>query len=319
MKKMAIVLGVLIATSLALAGVDITATHEGNGVVRIDYASDANVSAFALEVTVNNGVISSISNYHTGDCNATNKGHGIFPGNFNRYIDANNPNWSDPNYTPVADPCDPGAAGTGLGTGKIIIEMGALYEDSNKPPLSGTLFKINCSNDCNLSVVANALRGKVVLTDFSEVDPNVAGATNIPVSLDCFPSNDPCYATWVAIGKPECWCYYAQCYGDADGLVDGGPKVGGYYHVGSPDLTALATCWKKKYTSVAEANCVNYTCADFDHAVDGGPKVGGYYRVGSPDLTILATNWKKKGMAGEPNCVNLEDCGGTLGQTCPAE
>jgi hypothetical protein len=219
MKKIAIVLGVLVFAAPALAEVAITATDEGSGVAKIAYASDVNVSAFALEITVTDGNISSISDYHVGDCNATEQGYGIFPANFNRYIDANNPDWDNANYTPVADACDPGAAGTGLGTVKIIVEMGALYEDGNQPPLSGTLCKVTVTEACYLSVVANALRGKVVLTDFSEVDPNVAGATSVPMVFDCFPScRSGEYAEWVSVGKPDSWCNVRQCNGDADGI-----------------------------------------------------------------------------------------------------
>lgn len=293
MKKMAIVLGILIVASPALAGVDITATHEGGGVVRIDYASDANVSAFALEVTVDNGVISNVTDYHVGDCNATKKGYGIFPANFHRYINPNSPNWNDPCYTPVADPCDPGAAGSGFNKNKVILEMGALYEDGNQPGLSGTLCRVTCSADCNLSVVANALRGKVVLTDFNDVDPNVASATNIPVVTECFPSCHPDYAEWVAVGKPDSWCYPRQCHGDADGQTEQPGKV--VYWVGYNDLTVFINCWQDKLGLPASLP------ADFDHDTEQPGKV--VYRVGYNDLYIFIDNWQDK-LGSPPDCLD---------------
>jgi hypothetical protein len=299
MKKMAIVLGILIVASPALAGVDITGTHEGGGVVRIDYATDANVSAFALEVTVDNGTISAVTDYHVGDCNATNKGYGIFPANFHRYIDANNPNWNDPCYTPVAHASDQGAAGTGIGFNKVILEMGALYVDGNQPALSGTLCKVTCSADCNLSVAANALRGKVVLTDFNEVDPNVA---SFPVSvvIDCFPScRSGEYAEWVSVGKPDSWCNSRQCYGDADGLENEyGPPTPPIVPqpkawVTSEDVTILIAGYCLAYGGDPEVD--TWIAADFNRqANEYGPPTPPIVpqptaRVTTEDVSILIT------------------------------
>jgi hypothetical protein len=296
MKKIAIVLGVLVFAAPALAEVAITATDEGSCTASIAYTSDANVSAFALEITVTGANIIDISDYHVGDCNAAERGYGIFPANFNRYIDANNPNWNDANYTPVADPCDPGAAGTGLGTDKIIIEMGALYEDGNQPSLSGTLCKVEVDGDCNLSVVANAMRGKVVLTDFSEVDPNVAGATDVPIICgepDCFPACHPDYTLWVNLGKPDSWCYPRQCRGDADGQTE---EIGkGTFWVGYNDLNIFIANFKDK------AGVTAALPADFDHATEEIGK--GTFRVGYNDLGIFIANFKDK-LGSPPDCLD---------------
>jgi hypothetical protein len=186
MKKFISIMVVFIAAAPALAEVAITAADEGDGVVAISYTSDVNVSAFALDITVTDGNIISISDYNVGECTESVKGYGIFPGNFKRYIDAGNPNWSDTNYTPVGAVSDyPGDTQPGLGSNGITIELGALYEDGNQPALSGTLCKVKVSKNCTLCVAANVIRGKVVLEDATSVDPNVTGACT-EVSVCCY-------------------------------------------------------------------------------------------------------------------------------------
>ncbi|KKN64386.1 hypothetical protein LCGC14_0492450, partial [marine sediment metagenome] len=92
--------------------------------------------------------------------------------------------------SPVAHPCAPGAQNHSSG---VTIEMGALYEDGNQPPLSGLLCKVKVSESCTLSISVNGVRcGKtaddqaagVVMKDSTPVVPNLTNAT-IQVSLGC--------------------------------------------------------------------------------------------------------------------------------------
>jgi len=77
----------------------------------------------ALDITVdNNTIIAGISNFKTGESTAASKGFGIFPGRFRDYINAANPNWVDPNYTPVAPAGDPDARG-GIGTNGVTMSL----------------------------------------------------------------------------------------------------------------------------------------------------------------------------------------------------
>jgi hypothetical protein len=117
----------------------------------------------------------------SGDCNATDKGYGIFPGSFARYVDAGDPNWEDPCYSPLGYVDDlPGDTQGGLGTSGITVEMGSLYVDGNEPPSSGVLCTVTVSADCNMTVAVNAGRAGVVLEDASTVVPTLPGATEIP-------------------------------------------------------------------------------------------------------------------------------------------
>jgi hypothetical protein len=299
---------VLVLTASALsATVYITIVDEDNCWARIDYNSpDANVSAFALDITVSAGTINDINDdYFSGECTSSNKGYGIFPANFRDYIDPNDPNWDDPQYTPLADPCDRGSLG-GLDTNGVTIEMGALYEDGNQPARSGTLVSLHVSQGCNMSAVVNEIRSGVVLEDSNLADVNVAGAT--AVSIDCgpgpncvfSPSTDPCSAKWFPlVGQPACWCEPRQCHGDADNRYEGKDNR----WVLTNDLAVLIAAWNKTFTWDANiavgtpSKKVPYICADFDHAPEG--KQG--FRVLTVDLGILIANWNQA-YHPDPNC-----------------
>ncbi|OHB61389.1 MAG: hypothetical protein A2167_02990 [Planctomycetes bacterium RBG_13_46_10] len=304
MKKMALILMVfLLSSSVWATEVTITCTDEGGGIVRIDYAASGSpkVRAFALDIMVDKGTIDQISNFKKGESVTGDKGYGIFPANFSRYINVD-PNtgqvttWDVSNYTPVADANDLNALG-GLGTNGITIEMGAIYfpaDDSspNAPDNAGTLCKIKVSESANVSVSENATRGGVVLTDPS-VDPIVI-TIGCPVTLNpladnsssnssgCFPGSFSTYSDWVALGKPACWCSKYQCDGDADGKTSGFPFN---YRVFTADLALVVDNWKKTINDPT----LN-PCADIDHKDSGFPF---RYRVYTADLAKIVTNWKK--------------------------
>jgi hypothetical protein len=95
---------------------------------------------------------------------------------------------------------------------------------------------------------------------------------------ECY-AGQPDYSEWVTVGKPTCWCYPRQCYGDADGHSEGK----GSYWVFTADLNTMLTAWSK----TAGALTGNDACADFDHLPEGK----GSYRVFTADLNILLANW----------------------------
>jgi hypothetical protein len=310
----------LLFATPALAAVRIVTTPEGEAAA-ITYETDGEkVRAFALDITVDKGAIEAISEFVRGESTAANPGYGIFPANFGRYITVDPDTgevatWDVNDYTPVADPCDPGALG-GLGTGGITIEMGALYyptDDAspNAPPNSGLLFKLTLSEPANLSVALNEIRGGVVLTDpevAADVDLSQATDVAVGVSGDLLPPSHPDYDEWVAVGKPDCWAYPRQCHGDADGMREGSSKSG-YHYVGQQDLNVLLRAWHvREDIGPGIASIENGICADFARDL-GGSEKSGYYRVGNSDLNILIENWMVKETAdsGIPG-----DCGGNL-------
>jgi hypothetical protein len=295
MRKIILALVVALIAAPAWASVTITATDLGEGVVAIDYDATGEtelVRAFALDITVDAGVIADISEFKVGVSMAGDAGFGIFPANFSRYItvdpqSGNVDDWTPAGYTPVADGTDPGAQ-PGLGTAGITIEMGSLYDgDANKPGKQGHLCTLTVTENCTLSLAANATRGNILLENGEEAEVVLEG-TN--VVMDCYPAGCPSYNDWVRMGKPECWCGAKgnppcpyQCDGDCDCSDSGIPFR---FQVFTGDLACLVENWKKKIDDPT----LN-PCADFDHTDSGIPFK---FRVFTSDLAILVTNWKKK-------------------------
>ena len=190
MRKIATILAVLLLASPAMAAVSITITPgPGDCNATISYSDDGDpcyVRAFALDITVDDGNIVAVDAAMAGDCNATDKGYGIFPGSFARVIDVAAPNWADPLYSPVGYADDlPGDTLGGIGTSGVTVEMGSLYVDGNEPPSSGVLCTVKVSVACNMSVAVNAGRGGVVLEDASTVAPTLPSPTAIPCEGGC--------------------------------------------------------------------------------------------------------------------------------------
>ena len=323
MKKLSLLLAALLSTTPALAAVKIIVEPSGK-TATIKYATDGEkVRAFALDITVDKGVIQAISGFIRGESTKEKPGYGIFPANFARHITVNPDTgevakWDVNDYTPVADPCDPGALG-GLGTNGITVEMGALYyptDDSspNAPLNQGTLFKLTLSEAAKLTVKLNEIRGGVVLTnpDVPAV-VNLTGAAGISIASSggaVLAANNPDYAEWVAVGKPVCWTYPRQCHGDADGLKEGDAKTG-YYYVGPGDLKVIIAAWQVLEPPFGPgiASVPNGICADFAHD-KGGDAKNGFYRVGITDLNRwLEYQLVKEAPAGPGVPGN---CGGSL-------
>jgi hypothetical protein len=191
MKKTLLVLTVLALAVPAMAAVSIDVNDLGGGVAAIQYTADVNMSAFGLKVSVDAGTITAVSPNKVGESNSTAKGFGIFLGT----IDINSTTGAVDNYgSPVAPNSDPGASGTGLDTNTVVIELGALYEDGNQPPLSGTLCQITVSETCKMTVTVEPTRcgetgggqdAGAVQEDGTAVVPTLTGATAIDIVLGC--------------------------------------------------------------------------------------------------------------------------------------
>jgi len=303
-----------------------SATRQCN-VIDINYTCDAGerVRAFALDVRLDNGfVISGVKDYNVGESSAlTGKktGYGIFPGSFRDVINPAGPNWVDSNYKPVAPATDTDANGTGLGTSRVILEMGSLYVgDTNKPAASGTLCRLTVTPprpgiDCNITFTVNTTRGGVVAEDGTAITPTLVasgisgvGKINFPECFPCWSPYDVQFNEFVGTWKPNCWCgQYAltdpngvrtfQCLGDTDGKTEGANK----YRVFNSDYAKLVACWQKKATQIRTT--LNCFCADFDHKAEGANK----YRVFNSDYSKLVASWQKKD-------TSLKQFGGGL---CP--
>jgi len=317
MRRILLIVVMLLIAAPVMAEVIITASPVEYGVagntlcscVAVDYNCTAGekIRAFALDVTVdNNFVIQAIRDFNKGETSSKtpNKfGYGIFPGSFKNYINAADPCWTDPNYTPICPNTFADAAGTGIGTNKIIVELGSLYlGDANEPCKTGTLFRIDViptkwPAECNVMLAENLTRGGVV-------DINGDRMTTLHGCKKGYTKCFPCWSPfnliyrgtpngWLAVGEPNCWCYPRQCHGDAQGGKEGSTKSG-YWYVGSPDVTILTHGYlvlesPKGPGLQGEPNI----CADYARDRAGNTACG-YYRVGSTDLTILAARYLVK-------------------------
>jgi len=121
-------------------------------------------------------------------------------------------------------------------------------------------------------------------TNFSVVYP---AATT--VLFECYPAAKADYAQWAAVGKPACWCYARQCYGDADNASQTVGKL--TYWVYTNDLAVLSSGWAKTGASPYPT----WICADFAHDSQTVGKLT--YRVYTNDLTRLSASWAKTGVA----------------------
>lgn len=340
MRRMILVLTVLAFAVPSMAGVTITLTNEGiqgteptqYGQVRVDYTATADVSAFALEVELTAGAtVNDVTDYFVGECNSTHKGYGIFLDKINGIQITSEGDVL--NYgSPIAHPSAPDAAGTGKGTSKVILEMGALYEDGNKPPLGGTLCRIlyDSCNECDLTVATNATRGGVVLANAT-----AAIVDYVPVSgtlTGLADTNDPCcptgptecmspghmtpdysgmggnpagaysdYADWLAVGSPNCWCASGpadanprQCWGDADGASQGAKN----FWVYTEDLNILLAGWQKKYSAIAgqtyDSGVTGLSTPLICADFDHYGQGAKKFRVYTYDLSIMLANWQQK-------------------------
>jgi len=208
---------VLVATARAEVRVYVQNT---SGVAWICYecTSGEVIRSFALDVTVDRGQITSISDYFTGPCSATARGYGIFPAAFRDKITVSSgtsANWSVTGYTPLAVVADaPVDTLAGLGTGGVTLELGALWDPALAaavPASSGALCALHLSQGAYVRVAANASRGGVVASP----DGNVVVPTLVAAAVGPLPD--------IVVEQPA-----------GIGLAGGGSRDFGSVNVGSP-------------------------------------------------------------------------------------
>ncbi len=267
---------VILFIILVLAGsgfsLNLTLTDANDGSVLLGY--DANSEGkppvcFGLKVTVDAGVISAVTPTFAG----YGPGFGVFPGTIT--IDPNTGEIVNPG-SPVALPYERGAAGTGIDTNSVILELGTIH-DGNKPGLAGTLARITVSQrPCTLCVATDPIRGNIVMPGQTAIkDVNACIFLESSGSQECVKSTAPFYADWIQWGKPACWCYQRNCRGDIDGIKSG------LYWVSATDLGLFRQAFNKLNLPS------NGICAD-NNRTKSGP-----YWVCSLDLDIFRQYFNK--------------------------
>jgi len=150
MKKLILILAIALCASQALAVLDVNLVKVGS-TIEVRYTGAGTTAAtrpraFALDLTLNGttGTFTSFvgGSYKTGESTSSSRGYGIYPAT----IDINTAGGVVSYGSPLADPCDAGANGTGFGKKHIILEFGSLYVgEANAPATSGTLCALNFS------------------------------------------------------------------------------------------------------------------------------------------------------------------------------
>lgn len=145
--------------------------QDSNGLATVSYQCTAGevMRGFALDVTVDQGQILSVTNYFRGPCTVAAQGYGIFPASFRDAITVSsgtNANWSASGYSPLAVVADnPSGTLPGLNSSGVTLEFAALWDPSipaAMPPSSGVLCQLQLSQAANVSVTANSARGGLI-------------------------------------------------------------------------------------------------------------------------------------------------------------
>ena len=162
---------------------------DGKAWIKDECVAGGVVQAFALDVSVDRGHFTGISDFFTGTCGVAGQGYGIFPAAFRDHITVSTAgtvaDWSVSGYDPLAVVADaPADTLPGLGSSGVTLEFGALWDaalPATAPPASGTLCALQLSQDAMLhgtqvTVAANTSRGGVVASPYGNViTPTFAG------------------------------------------------------------------------------------------------------------------------------------------------
>ncbi len=309
------VLPILLAIALvmpALADVAVTVSDAGDGVAQLNLAisGDAVVRGLALKVTITGAELAAIADVTD-----------VMP-EFNAYIDyyyshtgflgtlADETALPGPGAHALANP-DAAGELTVLPANTFSISLGALDNSGNQGGViaGGVLAKIKLSNisgSAQVCVEADALRGGIVGDNLGTIDADACGTIAFQPT-ECVNSAAPFYADWVAFGKPACWCYAANCKGDANGTREG-TSFAGYKKVYTQDLAILLAAFGvlEPPKGPGIATIPNGICADFSRTREG-TSFAGYKRVYTQDLAILLASF---GVLEPPKGPGIGDCTG---------
>jgi hypothetical protein len=193
MKKSIVLSQICLLAGLARATVQVAVVQGSHGLAVINYECTAGeeVRAFALDVTVNHGVILGVGNFFRGECRVGARGYGIFPAAFRDHItvtSGTNANWDALDYTPLAVVADsPTNTLPGLNSSGVTLEFGGLWNPNMRatiPPASGTLCTLQISEAAQVSITANGIRGGVVAASSDlPLTPVFVGAFVDPVVI----------------------------------------------------------------------------------------------------------------------------------------
>ena len=227
MRKLCLALLVLALTIPTMGAVNITLTRVGDtNQLTLGFTSDAEVRAFAFDVTVTDAALLTSTITRVGGADA------------NYYVTPTNVGFTT--IGNVLRPWPYNSPAVDANASKFTVEMGSLYASNDPcsahkfpPPLTGNLVtfyvakaKRGADNQITVTVTqANAKRGKVVLKGppVTSVDPVLPAA--VVLQWECMQVGEKVggvqigaaeYANWITLNKPLSWCHPGHYLGDAN-------------------------------------------------------------------------------------------------------
>ena len=253
------------------------------------------IAGLAIEVSVDRGIIETVTPAKVGVSELGDEGYGVFMSTI--IIEDGEIKPSSP--AAIGAPDYPGQPGTDA---SCVLEFGALWdqrpaEAMQTPPLAtGVLCTITVSESCCMTIGGNALRGKAVMiggASIADADITYIGGDCWGWHCDCCWGPEDC-AEAESVGCPESWCRAYQRCGDADGeqevLIET-PSFTLYTPVGANDVAALIKAYRRPLGAYDE----NLAC-DFDHQKEvliETPTFTLYTRVGYRDVAILINYYRR--------------------------
>jgi hypothetical protein len=156
----------------------------GRAVIHYECTAGEIIRAFAIDVSVDQGQIVDVLDFHRGPSTVTAPGYGIFPASFRDNIKVSNgidADWSPAGYTPLAVLADnPNDTLPGLGSRGVTLEFGGLWDPTIAaagPAPAGVLCSLGLSGPAKVSISPNTSRGGIV-SAFAELTivPEFTGA-----------------------------------------------------------------------------------------------------------------------------------------------
>ena len=297
MRKVFLVLLTLALAAPLYAGtITFTATDNQDGTCTISYSTtDAVPVAMALNVDVDGGLITDIA----------------VDSFFDIYIDAAYDLGGTYTYgasTPIAEQDVAGKANLPLAAFCIsMVGLGGEAEPLEVAPSSGSIILVFSGPNCTGTISANTLRTGQGGTGVIDVNGD-AMTTNLPLAFTNI-EEEYCYLghgqtdeqEWIERGRPACWCYPRQCYGDVDNVEEIVEPFDQYW-VWNLDVGVLVAGYGQKYNG--DPATQPWICADFDH-LEEFVEPFDYFRVFNDDVTIFVTWYGQYGMPTDccPGCM----------------
>lgn len=299
MKKLVLAMLVAAMAVPAFAAVNINATDEGNGILKLWYECTAGEELRGIALRIEADGNATIA----GTSAAVVLAIGEFEGKsfgFNTYMDyaftieSVTPGLYDPEIElghPLAKADERGEL-VDFPASLFSVSMGALDNRGEQAGVGGSgelmTIQFDLTADAVISIAVDTLRGGVVGDGFEAEDVTVqASQTLIDGGVpECILPGHPDYAQWELVGKPDSWCNPRQCYGDANGQEEAAGK--GTVWVGMDDLNILLAGFRQPYVNPTTSPWI---AADFSRSEEAAGK--GTVRVGMDDLNILLANFRQ--------------------------